>query len=365
MLLQSGYEAPLAGSTLQQIIDTGKPRIINDLEAYYRAKPQSENTDLILREGIRSSLTCPLIVQGVPVGFVFFSSLRKNTYSQVHVAFFQQIAAQLATIVEKGRLYSELAEQKAIIERQNWAMANDLELARQVQQALIPEAIPALAGIEIAFTYDPVVQVGGDILDIVPLADGRVLLLIGDAMGHGVRAALVMSIVKTALHSVLPSNPRPSAVLESINQILAEFFSDYFVTAVCCLIEPHSLCGEFSGAGHTGPLWFQAATSRVVQLGSPSLPLGIEQGTKYRASPLTISPGDALVFATDGVVESFNPDGVPYGAERFKAHVLRHGRETAEELCASIQREHAQFRQDCPRLDDLTLLVVKVDEKPA
>ncbi len=253
-----GYEAPLAGSSLQQIVETGQPRIINDVEAYLRAKPSSKSTLLIEREGIRSSLTCPLTVQGVPVGFIFFSSFNKNTYSNVHVAFFQQIAGQLATIVEKGRLYDELAEHEAIIEKQNLLMAHDLTMARQVQQALIPQTAIAVPGVEIAFAYEPAVQVGGDILDILPLPDGRVLFFVGDAMGHGVRAALVMSIVKTALHSAVRSDPRPATVLASINRVLAQFFSDYFVTAACCLLGPGPLQGELSLAGHAGPLRYRA-----------------------------------------------------------------------------------------------------------
>ncbi len=117
--LTVGYEQPLAGSSLEQILKTGCPRIINDLEAYLAQKPTSESTRLIMEEGIRASLTCPLIANGVPVGFMFFSSTAPNTYADVHVDSFMRIAQQLSVIVGKGRLVSELAEQKAAIEQQN------------------------------------------------------------------------------------------------------------------------------------------------------------------------------------------------------------------------------------------------------
>ncbi|MEO8391581.1 MAG: GAF domain-containing sensor histidine kinase [Chloroflexota bacterium] len=117
--LKVGYSAPLQGSSLETIIRTGQPRILNDLEQYLQEKPGSESSQLILAEGIRSSLTCPLIVNGVPVGFMFFSSVSPNTYAEVHVEIFQRIASQLSVIVEKGRLVSELAIQKQAIERQN------------------------------------------------------------------------------------------------------------------------------------------------------------------------------------------------------------------------------------------------------
>ena len=117
--LQKGYSAPMAGSSLADVIATRQPRIINDLVAYSASKPSSQSTRLIIAEGIQSSLTCPLIANGVPVGFIFFSSARPNIYANAHVETFQQIAEQLSVMVEKGRLVSELAEQKAAIEERN------------------------------------------------------------------------------------------------------------------------------------------------------------------------------------------------------------------------------------------------------
>lgn len=119
MRLGRGYSAPLAGSSLEAIFKTGQPRILNDLLAYLEVKPNSVSTRLMVAEGIRSSLTCPLIANGVPVGFMFFSSIHPNTYADAHVELFQRIAGQLSVIVEKGRLVSELAAQKAAIELQN------------------------------------------------------------------------------------------------------------------------------------------------------------------------------------------------------------------------------------------------------
>lgn len=109
--LKKGYSAPLAGSSLQTIIETGQPRVLNDLVQYLKYKPASKSTHLIVKEGIRSSLTCPLVSNRVSVGFMFFSSVEPGTYNDNHVDTFQKIAAQLSVIIEKGRLVSELAEQ--------------------------------------------------------------------------------------------------------------------------------------------------------------------------------------------------------------------------------------------------------------
>jgi diguanylate cyclase (GGDEF)-like protein len=114
--LSRGYRAPLAGSSLAGILESGRPRIINDLEEYLREHPGSESTRLVLSEGVRSSLTCPLVAHGKRVGFVFFSNNRPHTYSERHVELLMLIAGQLSLVVEKGRLYAELLQAKADLE---------------------------------------------------------------------------------------------------------------------------------------------------------------------------------------------------------------------------------------------------------
>jgi signal transduction histidine kinase len=108
--ITKGYSARMQGSSLQRVLGTEKPRILNDLDAYLRDHPYSESTQLIVEEGMKSSLTCPLIAMGNPIGFIFFSSMEKNTYKDLHIELFLQIAGQLSTILEKSRLYQQLFE---------------------------------------------------------------------------------------------------------------------------------------------------------------------------------------------------------------------------------------------------------------
>jgi diguanylate cyclase (GGDEF)-like protein len=134
--MKPGYAATMQGSSLRRIIETGLPRILNDLEGHLRAHPNSASTALMIEEGMRSSLTCPLIGMGKPIGFLFFSSMTPGTYQKIHVEKFEQIALQISLIVEKGRLYEGLKRTNLRLRAENLEHKKTADKLRQSQNEL-------------------------------------------------------------------------------------------------------------------------------------------------------------------------------------------------------------------------------------
>lgn len=366
-----GYWNSFSMSSLMEVARRGRPRIINDLEAYVRSHPRSEVTRKLVDEGLRSSLTCPLTVEGRTVGFLFFDHREPGIYSQVHVDFFVEIAEVISYAVERARLFSELSEQKAVIERQNHELAqendrrqHELEMARLVQRSLIPDQLPALGGLEMAMLYEPAELVGGDLLVVAPIGEHRALVTIADAMGHGVPAALMMSVVRTAFHGAVAQPaasgpPDPASLLRLVNHTIMELFQFNYVTAACGLIDVERNTVRLSVAGHPPPLVVPADGGDVLAVERGEIPLGIEVDTDYFNLDLPFGPGDLILFYTDGIIEAAAPDRSRYGLESLKRLLDAARGADTQEIVDRIRKDLRRHCNGAALEDDMALLAVR------
>lgn len=234
---------------------------------------------------------------------------------------------------------------------------DELAVARELQSELLPSEAPRPPGYEIAHSYRTANEIGGDYYDFLPLGDGRLVLAVGDASGHGIGAGLLMAIASAALKTAIDLDPSPPAVLELLNRTLCRSGGRRaFMTLFYAVLDPPSGALEHAGAGHPYPL-LRRASGEVVELGRGALPLGTRSGTTYTAERAGLEPGDLLVLYSDGLPELLGgPDEEAFGFGRLRQLLAEPGdaRAVHDRILAAAERHLGTRRL----ADDLTLVVL-------
>ena len=244
------------------------------------------------------------------------------------------------------------------IERER--IEQELEVARSIQQASLPKEVPTLEGWQISPYYQPAREVGGDFYDFHLLSDGRLGLVVGDATGKGVPAALVMSTTLGMLQlaaRVLDS-PSPGEVLAQVNEtLLARIPSNMFVTCFYAIVEPESATLRYANAGHDPP-YISRSGEYAEELRARGMPLGLLAEMEYEEQGVSLGEGESVFFYSDGLVEAHDPQGEMFGFPRLRALVAEHGEKGS--LGAFLMEElYAFVGEGWEQEDDITLLTLQ------
>jgi serine phosphatase RsbU (regulator of sigma subunit)/predicted ester cyclase len=246
------------------------------------------------------------------------------------------------------------------IERER--IEQDLRVARTIQQASLPKEVPDLEGWQINPYCQPAREVGGDFYDFHHLSEGRVGLVVGDATGKGVPAALVMTGVCAFLGGVATASgsSSPGEVLAQVNEALsARIPPNMFVTCFYAILEPKSGHLSYANAGHTLPCCKRHNEDQADELVARGMPLGLMTGMTYEEKETTLVPGDVVFFCTDGLVEAHNSQGEMFGIPRLRG-ILSERSEGRRELSAALMEELERFTgEGWEQEDDVTLLTLK------
>jgi len=257
--------------------------------------------------------------------------------------------------LDHHRLWGGLA--KRIRERER--VEQELRVAKRIQQASLPEEVPTLEGWKISPFYQPAREVGGDFYDFHLLSDGRLGLIIGDATGKGMPAALVMSTTCGMLQAVSQAldSISPGEVLERVNGTLfARIPSNMFVTCFYAILEPDSGSLSYANAGHDLP--YVQRGGNAEELRARGMPLGLMPGMSYEEKKIVLDAGEAALFYSDGLVEAHDPQGEMFGFPRLQALIGEHGEERSlgdlllEELYSFVGEGWEQE-------DDITLVTLR------
>lgn len=243
-----------------------------------------------------------------------------------------------------------------LIDRDRQSQRNMTLAGRLLNRLLLPKAPPSWPEWSWSVHFRPLDPLGGDYYDFA-LPDERHLgVLIADASGHSLPAAMVAIMARIAFSEVRGS-PRPGEVLSAMNRRLQGLADERFVTAFYGVFDRDTRRLTFANAGHPQPLHFCAGDRSCRPLGANGFMLGILPDATYEEHAIELSPGDRLCFITDGAIECHNPTGESYGPDRLESSVKCHGAESAEHLRDHVVREILAFRGDRPAEDDCTVLV--------
>jgi serine phosphatase RsbU (regulator of sigma subunit) len=257
-------------------------------------------------------------------------------------------------VVESWDSYDQLSLMRQSIEQ-------ELRVARSIQQAFLPEEVPQLEGWQITPYYQPAREVGGDFYDFHPLSGGRLGLVVGDATGKGVPAALVMSTTCGMLQAVseasASSSSSPGEVLKRVNEALTvRIPPNMFVTCFYAILDPESASLSYANAGHDLP--YLHRNGEAEELRARGMPLGLMPGMGYEEEETILEAGESALFYSDGLVEAHDPKGEMFGFPRLRALITEHTEERS--LGEFLMEELYSFvGEGWEQEDDITLLTLE------
>lgn len=302
----------------------------------------------------RNILTCPLVgFDGLRVGVVQVLNKRDGAFTDWDVQLVRTLGAQAGVAIQRQLLLEEYAKKRRI--------ERDLNIARDIQQALLPKVAPSADGYDIAGWNRPADATGGDYFDFQELDDGRIAVTIADVTGHGIGPAIVVAEARALTRAVFSVNPQLDSALEQINRLLCEDLpADRFITACFVLLDCANATIQYKSAGHGPLLHYQRQTDEVKILPIHGVPLGVFEDFPYdEQTNFELAPGDFMFMITDGFEEWANAQGEQFGTPRICEAIRRDRDLPAKAMIQSLHHDVLRHANGTSQLDDLTAVVIK------
>ena len=307
---------------------------------------------LMVNPETRSELAIPMIHKGQVIGVLDLESPQLNYFTEDHVQTLSILAANLAVSLENARLYEKLARDEARLER-------DLQAAKRIQGALLQPVPSDDYGLDMAARYLSAREVCGDLYEFLRYGPQQLGIALGDVSGKGTAAALYGAVAIGIMRSLAPQKLQPADILKQMNQIVGERrIEGRFMTACFATWQKGKRKLRVANAGQSQPLLYKDGHCEKIEL--TGFPLGIFEEVNYDEWNGVLEPGEILVFHSDGIAESTNPEGQFFGTEKLRKLIEQHHELQATELADLILREVDWFTQNAPLADDRTLVIAKV-----
>jgi serine phosphatase RsbU (regulator of sigma subunit) len=244
----------------------------------------------------------------------------------------------------------------------------DLRLAHNIQQELLPQVYPKIAGVQISAANFQVGEIGGDCFDFYKLGEKKLGAFIGDVSGKGIAAALVMSMVTILFSQLKDRFDSPAKILSRVNDIMYRHFGSQhsiYLTCFFMTIDTETMTLTYSCAGHMPPLLFRRDTGEVANLEAEGFGLGMFNNIIYEEKTKAVNPGDKIILYTDGITDCRNQTGEMFGHDRLLELIRNNADANSYRLTHFVVEELEEFAGKATRQDDLTLLIIEVQEQGA
>jgi serine phosphatase RsbU (regulator of sigma subunit) len=291
------------------------------------------------------------------------SDAKVKRLEDVRVRMAEQRALELAAANELlERQAKELREALARLDGANRQLVEELNLASELQKSLLPRSYPSDAPLEFAHKFIPLNSIGGDLFDVLRLDEKNLALVIADVSGHGVGPALITAMFKSSFGLQCKSIRSPAALMTALNaELNRALTTGHYVTAFTAFIDIESLEMRYCSAGHPNQILVRAdGTSE--ELGTMGFLLGMMEEMEYEEKSLTLCPGDTLVLFTDGVFESPDALGNPYGREGILRSITSRLGSSAADLSDGLLSDLLDWTEGTEASDDVTILITQVIE---
>jgi PAS domain S-box-containing protein len=274
-----------------------------------------------------------------------------------------RLSAQNAAVQQVVCVAQDLTERKLAeaATREKDRLRQDLDTAKRIQNSLLPKSMPEVEGFDIAGWSEPAEQTGGDYFDWLQLPDGRMVVGIGDATGHGIGPALLVTVCRSYFRAATMLSSELEIIANHVNNLLTmDMPAGRFITAAVGLLEPARRRLLLYSAGHGPIFFFREKTSHVEVLEADDMPLGLSVNEESEVGRVfSLSPGDTIVLITDGFFEWMNPQGETFGIRRFADMIRTHRSLSAGPMIERFRAEVLEFARGVPQADDLTAVVIK------
>jgi phosphoserine phosphatase RsbU/P len=308
---------------------------------------------------VRSELAIPMLIKDRCIGVVDLESPELDAFSKRDVEILTLLASQAAVAIENARLYEELRNNEERLEK-------EVRFAQRVQMALLPAEPPKrLKGVEVAASFAPAREVGGDFHDYLAPESNTLVVALGDVSGKGVPAALYSAFAaelvrgRTFRRRYLPERSSPASVLASINTILHQRqLEEYYCTLCYTIFDLKRRTMTLANSGLPYPV--RCSEEGCGQIELPGVPLGSFAGSTYDELTFALHAGQVYVFCTDGVFEAMNEQGQEFTAARLIDVVSQARNLSAAKIVAAIFAAVAEWRGDAPPNDDMTAVAVRI-----